>query len=140
MENIGEMPLLDLCMSMFGQDLGNVAYQMDQAITQYYMMVHTILMGIANSFVHSGVLPDDYSKGVTRAARTYHETVMPIVQQTSTGSSGTVEKDLPVYNVLNHISFNVVIVWIGFGLAYGVAAGVWWGWTQIEAAINAANL
>ena len=50
------------------------------------------------------------------------------------------KKELPVYDVLNHISFNIVIVWVGFGLAYAAAAGVWYGWTQLEPIIIAAGI
>ena len=93
--------------------------QADHMITEAYMHVHHFILAAMHAIANSGYVPKEH---ITEAARNFHNTVMPMVQA---------EKDLPVYNVLNHVSFNIVVVWVGFGLADGAAAGVWYLWTSV---------
>ena len=102
--------------------------QADHMITMAYMHVHHYILAAMHMLANSEYMPKEH---IHKAARQFHETMMPLVQA---------EKELPVYDVLNHISFNIVVVWVGFGLAYGAAAGVWWGWTQLQPIIEATGL
>ena len=99
-----------------------IATQADQMITSAYMYVHHLILAGMSVIANSGYVPKEH---ITAVAREFHETVLPIVQQRPP------QKDLPVYDVLNHISFNIVVVWVGFALAYGAAAGVWYLWTNV---------
>ena len=105
------------------ETIRTVAIQADDMVTSAYMHVHHFILAGMSVLANSGYLPKEH---ITAAAREFHETVMPIVQQ----SAGL--KELPIYDVLNHVSFNIVVVWIGFALAYAAAAGVWYGWTILQ--------
>ena len=101
----------------------------DHMITEAYMHVHHFILAGMHALANSDYMPKEH---IHAAAREFHNTMLPIVQAK--------EKDLPVYNVLNHISFNIVVVWVGFALALGTAAAVMYGWTLLQPIIVAAGI
>ena len=109
---------------------------------QLTQLVHSFIMMlvhfVADSDIFSGNSLDDI-------AVFFHEKALegiphPMVMQGATADLVPIqEKELVVYNVINNIAFNIVVVGIAAATGAGVTASLWIGWGAIKTWVISMN-
>ena len=98
---------------------------------QLIELVHQFVMVLVNLVANSG-------NNLDEIAKFFHEKALegithPLVMQGAGDLSAPIEgKELVVYNVINNIAFNIVVVGIAGTTGAAVTAGLWIGWGAIK--------